>query len=177
MDMTGACYGQGRSQTPIALSGFLIVAAMALGSCGGTVTESPVPSSPTATATGGASPIAPASALVVTRTGGLAGFHDTVEIAADGTARVTRKTGEAGACTPRPEALDRLRAIDLAAVGPAGSKSQMADAFTYEVRSESRSASASEGDEDPSRVELVRAAADVVSSCLASQSETDAPDM
>jgi hypothetical protein len=144
----------------------LLVAVVSLASCGGfNVSEGPaLPSTP------GGSKAAPASELVVVRTGGFAGVHDTVQIAADGTAQVTGETGETSGCTPDPSALARLRAIDLTAVGSAPPKHPIADGFTYSVMSADGSASAGDGDNEGIRAEFVAAAAGVVTSCLANQS-------
>jgi hypothetical protein len=137
----------------------ILVAAISLTGCGGSdVTESSPPPSATATA------------MVVTRTGGFAGVNDVVEIAADGTAQITSKTGETQMCTPDSTAVERLGAIDLASVGSATSKSQIADGFVYSVRSASGAATAGEGDNQGTRAEFVLAAAAVVSSCLEHQS-------
>jgi len=125
----------------------------------------------------GASPtgsdVAPASQMVVVRTGGFAGVNDTVVIAADDSAQVTSKTGETSGCTPDPASLDRLRAIDLAAVGSGMTKTPIADGFAYSVTWAGGSASAAEGDNDGIRAEFLAAAAEVVTSCLASRSSTD----
>ena len=158
-------------RTPITI-GF-IVAAVSFAGCGGsTMSEGPgLPSTPASPA-GSAAPgdDAPASELVVTRTGGFAGVSDTLEIAADGAAQLTGKTGQTSSCAPDPAALDRLRAIDLAAVGSGVSKSPIADGFTYSVTSASGSASAGDGDNEGIRAEFVAAASAVVTSCLANQS-------
>ena len=108
--------------------------------------------------------------MVVTRTGGFAGVNDVVEIAADGTAQVTSKTGDTRTCTPSAAAVDRLRAIDLAAVGSATTKPPIADGFVYTVQSGSAAATAGEGDNEGIRAEFVLAAAAVVGSCLEDQS-------
>lgn len=161
------------------MTSLILVAAISLAGCGGsTVTEGPELPSTTASPTGSHAPSddAPASTMVVERTGGFAGFHDTVQIAADGTAQVTSKTGETRNCTPSPTALDQLRAIDLAVVGTATSKSQIADGFTYSVRSATGSASAGDGDDEGLRAEFVATAAAVVSSCLAEMSGSGSPD-
>ena len=144
----------------------LLVAVVSLSSCGGSnVTEGPaLPSTP------GGSSATTASELVVVRTGGIAGVHDTVQIAADGTAQVSSNAGQAFACTPDPAALARLRAIDLAAVGTAPPKNPVADGFNYAVTSAGGSASAGDGDNEGIRAEFVAAAASVVTSCLANKS-------
>lgn len=113
------------------------------------------------------------SEMVVSRTGGIAGFNDTIRIAADGTARVTSKTGEAHGCQPDPAALDRLRAIDLVAVGSGPPKQPIADGFTYSVTSADGSASAGDGDTEGIRAEFVATVSDVVTSCLTNQSGVD----
>lgn len=166
------------SRTPITMTSSILVAAITLAGCGGSVGEGSARPSTAASPSGSDSPSdhAPASAMVITRTGGIAGFRDVVQIAADGTAQVTSKTGETRNCTPSPTALDRLRAIDLAAVGSAPSKSQIADGFTYSVSSATGSASAGDGDNEGPRAEFVAAAAAVVASCLASPSGSGSTD-
>ena len=145
------------TRTAITVMGFSLVAILSFAGCGGaSVTGSLTPPPTTA---------APGDAMVITRTGGIAGVNDVVQVAADGTAQVTSKTGEMSSCVPNPTALESLRAIDLAAVGSAPAKPGMADGFMYEVRSGTTSASAGEGDVGI-RAELVAAAAAVVSSCL-----------
>jgi hypothetical protein len=128
------------------------------------------PLQPSAPSDGG-----PASAMVLTRSGGIAGFVDTVQIAEDGTAQITSKNGQTYACTPDPAALDRLRAIDLAAVGSGPPKSPIADGFTYSVSWAGGSAMAGDGDTEGIRAEFVAAAAAVVSSCQADQSPASPP--
>lgn len=159
-------------RTPITMTCSILVAAISLAGCGGSVGEGSGLPTTAASPSGSDAPSddAPAAAMVVTRSGGIAGFHDVVQIAADGTAQVTSKTGETRTCTPSPTDLDRLRAIDLAAVGSGPSKSQIADGFTYSVSSATGSASAGDGDNEGPRAEFVAAAAAVVASCLASQS-------
>jgi hypothetical protein len=149
---------------------FLVIAALSLAGCGGSsTTTSTSTSAPSGTGTPGGH--AKTGALVVVRTGGIAGVVDMVSIAADGTASVTDKTRKTRACTPSAPALDRLRAIDLSAVGATPSKApQMADGFNYSVTSGKASATASEGDHDSRRAELVDAAAGVVATCLAKRS-------
>jgi hypothetical protein len=149
------------------LAGIAFVTAISLAGCGGaTMSEGPLLPTP--------SGVAQASAIVVTRSGGIAGFHDVVEVAADGTARVTTKNGETHACTPSAAALGELRAIDIATVGTGQSK--IADGFTYEVRTSGVVATAGDGDNVGIRAAFVRAAAAVVSSCLASGSGSGFPD-
>jgi hypothetical protein len=154
----------GRRRQPT--TGLLIVTAMALAACGGAyATGSAGLPSPS----GGA----PGSAMVVTRSGGIAGVHDVIEIDADGTARVTSGNGVARACEPDPSALAELRALDLAAVG--SGSSTITDGFNYEVRTEGGVAAAGDGDNKGIRPAFVRAAAAVVNSCLGSASGSDAP--
>jgi len=146
--------------------GFMLLAITSIASCGGSsVTGSPAPTSTAASQ---------ADALVITRTGGIAGVNDVVQIAPDGTAQVTSKSGETHGCNPSPTALEQLRAIDLAAVGSAPSKPQIPDGFTYEVRSAAGSASAGQGDEGI-RAELVAAAAAVIASCMDGAAGSQAP--
>lgn len=154
-----------------------IVAAFSFAGCGGfTMSEGQGLPSTAASPAGSAAPGGePASELVVTRTGGFAGVSDTVQIAADGAAQITDKTGLMSNCAPDPAALDRLRAIDLAAVGSAVSKSPIADGFTYSVTSASGSASAGDGDNEGIRAEFVAAAAAVITSCQANQSGASPP--
>ncbi len=154
------------------IAGLILVAAIAFASCGGSkVTESPT------AGTDSPSDDAAISAMVVTRTGGIAGVHDTVQIAADGTAQITSRTGGTRNCTPSPGDLDRLRTIDLAAVGTAPPKSPIMDGFNYSVSSATGSASASDGDNQGLRAELLTAAAAVLASCMATESESAFPDM
>ncbi len=130
------------------------------------MTEAPTPPGTTGPPDGSSTPSdAPASAITITRSGGIAGVHDVVEIAADGTAQVTQKTGVTGACTPTPEAVDRLRAIDFASIGTAPPKTPIADGFGYEIVAGSATASVGDGDTG-AHGELLAAAAEVVSSCL-----------
>jgi hypothetical protein len=108
--------------------------------------------------------------MVVVRTGGFAGVRDLMRVAADGTARITVKTGDTRNCTPSTGWLHRLRAIDLAALKATPTKlSQLADGFNYSVKTGDGSATASEGDDGP-RAEFVDAAAAVIASCLATRS-------
>ena len=108
--------------------------------------------------------------MVVARTGGFAGVRDLLRVAADGTARITVKTGQTRACTPSTASLARLRAIDLTALNATPTKmSQMADGFNYSVKTSDASAAGSEGD-DGRRAEFVHAAAAVIASCLATRS-------
>jgi hypothetical protein len=113
--------------------------------------------------------------MVVERSGGFAGFHDILEIAADGTARVTSRTGGTRSCTPDPATLNVLRAIDLATVGTAPPKVPIADGFSYTVRTETGSASAGDGDVGV-RAEFTAAAAAVIASCLANASASEFPE-
>jgi hypothetical protein len=160
------------------MAALLLVTATTLSACGGqsaTTVSADSPSSSASDSTGSSgstgSTGSPDSALVVTRTGGIAGFMDVVQVAADGKGRITRKGGQGRGCTPSATALDRLRAVDLTAVAATTSKApQLADGFTYSVSSGSARAMAGEGDDDSRRAELVDAAAAVVASCLASQS-------
>jgi hypothetical protein len=157
----------------------VVVAAMTIAACGGsTVAEAPAKSSTAPPPTSSATPDedAPRSATVVVRSGGLAGVRDIVRIAADGAARITTNTGTTRACAPSAASLDRLAAIDLLALKANPTKlSHMADGFIYSVQSGDASASASEGDDNSRRAELVDAAAAVIGSCLASQSGSASP--
>ena len=137
----------------------VLVATISVAACSGPASGSPA-----------ASETVPPSAMVVTRTGGFAGVNDVVEIAADGTATVASKTGVTSRCTPSPAAVERLRAIDLAAVGTAPPKTPIADGFVYSVTSAGEAATAGEGDNTGLRAEFVLAAAEVVTSCLEHQS-------
>lgn len=139
------------------------------------MTQSPTP--PAGTVAPDSSPTttdAPASAITITRSGGIAGVNDVVEIAADGSTQVSRKTGIVSACTPTAEAISRLRTIDLAAIGTAVPKNPIADGFTYEIVTAAGSASVGDGDGGP-RGELLSAAAEVVTSCLMTLSGDAAP--
>jgi hypothetical protein len=148
---------------------FLVVAVMLAGCGGSTVTEGPMGPSPAATPAGSAAP----SEMVVTRSGGIAGFNDTLHIAADGTAQITDSAGTAHGCRPDQAVLDRLRAIDLVAVGSAPPKAPIPDGFNYTVTTASGTASGGDGDNDGIRAEFVAAAAAVVTSCLENQSDAE----
>ena len=147
------------SASALTMTACILVTAILVAACSGSSTGSGVPSD-----------AAQPSAMVITRTGGFAGVNDVVEIAADGSAQVTSKTGQAGICTPSPAAVERLRAIDLAAVGTAPPKSPIADGFAYSVTSAGGAATAGDGDNTGLRAEFVLAAAEVVTSCLENQS-------
>ena len=127
------------------------------------MTESP--SSPASTASP-ADSSAPGSSITITRTGGIAGMHDEVAIAPDNSAHITQKSGVTSACTPSVAAIDRIRAMDLSALGPPPSKTPIMDGFGYEVVTDAGRASVGDGDTGPYG-ELLAAAAEVVSSCLA----------
>jgi hypothetical protein len=160
-----------RTSRSCTVAGLIVVAALTIAGCGGSSVSVGTDDSPSASSPGTASPSEnpTTSALVVTRTGGIAGVTDMVRIAADGSASITSKTSKSRACTPSSTALDRLRAIDLAAVQATTAKPGMADGFNYSVKSGSASAEASEGDDDSRRAELIDAAAAVIASCLAGQ--------
>ena len=147
------------SASALAMTASILVTAISLAACSGSSTGSDAPSD-----------AAQPSAMVVTRTGGFAGVNDVVEIASDGTAMVASKAGETRSCTPSPAAVERLRAIDLASVGSATSKSPIADGFVYSVTSARGAATAGEGDNTGIRAEFVLTAAEVVTSCLENQS-------
>ena len=149
----------------LAVTASILVATISVAACSGLTTGSDAPSD------AAPSDAAPPSAMVVTRTGGFAGVNDVVEIRADGTTAVSSRTGETGRCTPDPAAVERLRAIDLAAVGTAPPKSPIADGFVYSVTSASGAAMAGEGDNTGLRAEFVVAAAEVVTSCLENRSD------
>ena len=142
----------------------VLIAAISLASCGGAaVTEGPTfPTSSDEPA---------ASELTITRTGGFAGVHDVVQIEPDGSASVSQKTGVISACTPTPEAVDRVRAIDLSALGTAPPKTPIMDGFGYEIVGASGTASVGDGDTG-SHGDLLAAAAEVVSSCLTTVSDS-----
>lgn len=112
----------------------------------------------------------PIGALVVTRSGGIAGFHDTLRIATDGSATVTRPEGSSMPCRVDASSLARLRAIRLAAVDPVSPSSSagghvVADGLTWSVRSTAGRATVSEGQSGGLRRELIAAAAAVFASC------------
>jgi hypothetical protein len=143
----------------------LAAVALTLAGCGGESATTADAGSPSASAP--SSSAHATGALVVVRTGGIAGVQDTVQIAADGTAHITSRNGKQRDCTPPAATLDRLRAIDIAAVAATPNEApQMADGFNYSVQSGTTTAQGSEGDDDGRRAELVRAAAAVVASCL-----------
>lgn len=158
-----------RRGTLVALVAVGAVAVIAVAACGGAAV-SEGPTSPNSTEfpgdTGNLTP-APDAAMTITRTGGIAGVNDVVEIAADGTARVTRRDGTSGTCTPDAAALARLRAIDISAIGSPPPKVPIADGFNYEIESAAGTISVSDGDEGE-RAELLAAASLVVATCLTS---------
>lgn len=140
----------------------VLVAALSLASCGGGAPdESEQPDSTDAAV----------SELTITRTGGIAGVHDVVQVEADGSASVSEKSGEISACTPAPEAVGRVRAVDLSTLGPAPSKTPIMDGFGYEIAGETGIASVGDGDTG-AHGELLAAAAEVVSSCLLTRSSS-----
>jgi hypothetical protein len=152
--------------------GLVLVTAIALASCGGsTMPNTPSPGTPSAVP--GPSN-ATATAITITRTGGIAGVNDVLEIAADGTGRMTRGGGQVISCSPMPAVLARLRAIDLGAVGTGMPKTPIADGFNYTVTSPLGTASAGDGD-DGIRAELVSAAASVLASCESTPSGRRGP--
>jgi hypothetical protein len=172
--MSNDRYGRGMAITRrCTVAGVIISAVLTLAGCGGSTAGagpagSPTSPSPTGSRTSDDPP--GTQAMVVVRTGGFAGVRDMMRVAADGTARITVKTGDTNACTPSAASLDRLRAIDLTAINATPTKlSKMADGFNYSVKTSDGSAAASEGD-DGRRAELVDAAAAVIASCLATQS-------
>jgi hypothetical protein len=172
--MSNDRYGRGMSSTRHrALAGVIIAAVLTIAGCGGsTAGADPAGSSTTPSPTGSHSSDDPAGtqAMVVVRTGGFAGVRDLMRVAADGTARITVRTGDTRDCTPSPASLDRLRAIDLVALNAAPTKlSRMADGFSYSVQTGDGRAAASEGD-DGRRADFVGAAAAVIASCLATRS-------
>ncbi len=111
-------------------------------------------------------PQSSASSMRLTRSGGIAGVNDVLEIAADGSATLTRSTGETITCSPMPETVARLRATDVKAVGSAPSKAPIADGFSYTLVTERGTATAGDG-EQGIRAEFVSTAAEVLASCQA----------
>ncbi len=109
---------------------------------------------------------ASAASMRLTRTGGIAGVNDVLEIDDDGSARLTRSTGQVITCSPMPETVARLRATDLKAVGTARSKAPMADGFSYTLVTALGTATAGDG-EQGIRAEFVSTAAEVMASCQA----------
>jgi hypothetical protein len=174
MVMSNDRYGRGMVITRhCTVAGVIIAAVLTLAGCGGSTAGAGSAGSSTKPSPTGSHPSddpAGTEAMVVVRTGGFAGVRDLMRVAADGTARITVKTGDTRDCTPSASSLDRLRAIDLAALkAPPTKLSQMADGFNYSVTTGNGSAAGSEGD-DGSRGEFVGAAAAVIASCLATQS-------
>jgi len=172
--MSNGRYGRDMAITRrCAVAGLMMVAVVTLAGCGGSTVEAgSAGSSTTPSLTGGHPSDDPTGtqAMVVVRTGGFAGVRDLMRVAENGTARITVKSGDTRACTPSMARLDRLRAIDLAALNATPTKrSQMADGFNYSVKMGDGSAAASEGD-DGRRAEFVDAAAAVIASCLATRS-------
>ncbi|MDQ1621254.1 MAG: hypothetical protein QOE19_3823 [Actinomycetota bacterium] len=156
-----------RSRLPVVLV-LPLALTFAIAGCGSSssTTAGAAPSTTPAPASG-----ATGAAVEIVRTGGVAGVRDTVTVDADGSARVTTKEGRSRGCQPPRKALDRLNAIDLAAVAAAPTAApQLADGFNYAVQVGGERASAGEGDKDSRRADLVDAAAAVLTSCLEGQS-------
>lgn len=109
-----------------------------------------------------------ASAIVVVRTGGIAGVHDTVRIGADGSAAITRRASSSRACRPAPAAVRRLRSLDLHGLGARTTAAPVADGFSWSVTAGGRTARATQADDDSRRTELIGAAAAVLASCQGS---------
>jgi hypothetical protein len=153
---------------------WLLLAVAALAGCGGAL-GTPRPDGSAASSPDGppGGSAAPESTITVTRSGGIAGLNDVVEIAADGSAQLTRRDGAVAACTPSPEAIARLRAIDLGAMGSLPPKRPIPDAFSYTVAAAGGAVSVQEGDVGAGRAELLAAASEIVSSCLASTAGFD----
>jgi hypothetical protein len=154
-----------RSRLPLVLV-LPLALTFAIAGCGSSssTTAGAAPSTTPASGAAGA-------AVEIVRTGGVAGVRDTVTVDADGSARVTTKEGRSRGCQPPRKALDRLNAIDLAAVAAAPTAApQVADGFNYAVQVGGERASAGEGDKDSRRADLVDAAAAVLTSCLEGQS-------
>jgi hypothetical protein len=111
------------------------------GGATGSPSSSPSPSSSTPP------PRTPTAAfpLTVTRTGGIAGFHDTVVLQADGRLEVNSR-GHTSSCRLKPEVLkDILRAVGGVPWGrltPADSKPKHPDDMVLLVRSDGRRAPA-----------------------------------
>lgn len=167
------------TRTAITRAGLLVAFIVVAGCAGPVVRDGPASPSTPASPAGGGTPSSepPSGALVLARTGGFAGVDDVVTIAENGTAQITDRFGATSACTPDPAAVDRLRAIDLAAVGSAPSKPPIADGFGYTVTTAAGSASAGDGDDEGIRAEFVSAAAAVVNSCLDTRSGPAATSM
>jgi hypothetical protein len=149
-----------------------VVAGLALAGCGGAaVTESP--STPSNAPGSPGSSDVPAESITITRTGGIAGMHDVVVIAPDNSPQLTQRDGVVRTCTPSQAAIDQIRATNLAALGPPPSKIPIMDGFGYEVVTSSGRASVGDGDSG-AHGELLSAASEVVSSCLANVSPPSA---
>lgn len=159
-------HGYGREMRSRLLAGLVLPIALsfAVAGCGA---ESSTTGADGPTRTAGTT----GTTVEIVRTGGIAGVRDIVKIAPDGNARVTTRDGRGRVCHPAAKALSRLRALDLAAAAAEPSTAgQMADGFNYSVRIGHQRASASEGDKGGRRVDIVNAAAAVLTSCLAGSS-------
>ena len=78
-------------------AGLMMVAVLTLAGCGGSTVEAGSAGSSTTPSPTGSHPSddpAGTQAMVVVRTGGFAGVRDLMRVAADGTARITVKTGD-----------------------------------------------------------------------------------
>jgi hypothetical protein len=174
MVMSDDRYGRGMAITRhCTVAGVVIAAVLTLAGCGGSTAGAGSAGSstkPSPTGSDASDDPAGSQAMVVVRTGGFAGVRDLMRVAADGTARITVRTGDTRDCTPSPASLDRLRTIDLVALNATPTKlSRMADGFSYAVQTGDGRAAASEGD-DGRRADFVGAAAAAIASCLATRS-------
>jgi hypothetical protein len=153
---------------------WVLLAVAAIAGCGGGLgSQPPDPSGAPSSSEGSLGPGDPPAPMTVARSGGIAGVNDVVEIAPDGSARVTRRNGEVAACTPSADAVARLRAIDLRAIGSGPPKHTIADAFSYTVTTAGSTVSVEEGNLGAGPIDLLSAAAEIVSSCLANTSGFD----
>jgi hypothetical protein len=153
----------------------LPLAALLVGACAGG--EAGLPARPPSASSaspgdGSAGASAPAGAVRLTRSGGLAGVHDTLLVGPDGTATVTGRDGRSRPCQVDEPALAALRAVDPSRVGSAEESSgpRVADGFTYELRTPSGAVTVTEGQTGGRRPELLEAAAAVFAGCAVSPS-------
>jgi hypothetical protein len=150
----------------------LLVGACAGAEDGSTARPPSASSASTGDSSAGASASVPAGAVELTRSGGLAGVHDTLLVRPDGTATVTGRDGRSRPCQVDESALVALRAVDPGSLGSAAESSgpRIADGFTYALRTQTGSVTVTEGQTGGRRPELLEAAAAVFAGCSVSPS-------
>ncbi len=124
-----------RNRTLPVLAPFALTGALLLGGCGSTPDSTP--------ATGSSSDAV--FPITVERSGGLAGFADTVVVGQDGLAKVTTKAG-VSTCTVGSEALAALARTAATATGTATASAQHPDGLVVTLTTSRGSIALQEGD-------------------------------